>query len=138
MKYTPETLAALLNGREYGSEITREEADSAEGSGLVVVFGYSDDNTELRGAIHEEVCCYGGGEFFVSRNGSVFNGEHDCECEFCGFKKAKEKAHEIKAVWGEGEYSWSYKTDTAHATFEIVDEDEKYCLGIVFRLGDIK
>jgi hypothetical protein len=25
MKYTPETLAALLNGREYGSEITRED-----------------------------------------------------------------------------------------------------------------
>jgi hypothetical protein len=116
MKYTPETLAALLNGREYGSEITREDT-----------------------LMTTQSC----GELFMKRFvatavGSVFNGEHDCECEFCGFKKAKEKAHEIKAVWGEGEYSWSYKTDTAHATFEIVDEDEKYCLGIVFRLGDIK
>lgn len=47
---TKEQMAALLNGREYGDEITRAEHQIARASGLVVVFGYSDDNMEVRGA----------------------------------------------------------------------------------------
>lgn len=38
---TPQEFAALLNGREYGEEITREEEALAKAHGLVVVFGYS-------------------------------------------------------------------------------------------------
>lgn len=51
----------MLNGREYGDEITREEEAMAKAHGLVVVFGYSDDNMEFCGAITDEVGCYDGG-----------------------------------------------------------------------------
>ncbi len=51
-------LAAQLNGREYGSEITKEEEAAAKKAGLVVVYGASDDLVELRGAIEEEVGAY--------------------------------------------------------------------------------
>ena len=40
---TAKELAELLNGREYGNEITSDEEKLAKESGLVVVFGYSDD-----------------------------------------------------------------------------------------------
>lgn len=48
-------MAALLNGRSYGEEITENECAIAQAHGLVVVFGYSDDNVELRRAIHDEI-----------------------------------------------------------------------------------
>jgi hypothetical protein len=37
------------------SEINKAEERQAKDAGLVVVFGYSDDGVELRGAIHDEV-----------------------------------------------------------------------------------
>ena len=57
-KMTMETLAAILDGREIGSEITKAEADQAKAAGLVVVFGASDDLMEFRGAIYDEIGCY--------------------------------------------------------------------------------
>jgi hypothetical protein len=41
----------------------------------------------------------------------------------------------IDAVWCEGEYSWTYKTNIPHATFDIWEDGEKYCKGIVFVKG---
>ena len=44
-----------LNGRSYDSEImTTFEEKRAKELGFVVVFGYSDDNAEFRGAYEEE------------------------------------------------------------------------------------
>lgn len=54
--------AELLDGREYLSEITKDEEQQAKELGFVVVFGQSDGLMELRGAIYDEACCYGGGE----------------------------------------------------------------------------
>lgn len=55
---TAKELAEMLSGRKYGMEITSEEARAAKDAGLVVVYGYSDDNVEFRGAIDEEVGAY--------------------------------------------------------------------------------
>lgn len=57
MKYqtmTAKQLAARLDGREYLKEITPEEEREAEANGLVVVYGYSDDNVELAGSYYVE------------------------------------------------------------------------------------
>ena len=62
-------LAAKLNGREYLREITDEEAKQAKASGLVVVYGASDDLIEFRGAIHDEGDCYDGGEILFDSKG---------------------------------------------------------------------
>lgn len=58
MKLTKEEMARLLTGREIGNEITPSEEATAQESGLVVVFGYSDDLVELRGSISDEAGCY--------------------------------------------------------------------------------
>lgn len=115
-------MAALLNGREYGSEITREEAVLAKASGLVVVFGYSDDNVELRGAISDEAGCYRGRTFYVRPDGIDTSGD--------GEKLIAEWCKEPRA-------SWTYSTDVPHATFNIMENGELYCRGIVFAVADL-
>jgi hypothetical protein len=62
-------MAALLNGRSYGEEITKEECATAKAHGLVVVFGYSDDNVELRGAIDDEVGACDGTTLHITPDG---------------------------------------------------------------------
>lgn len=46
----------------------------------------------------------------------------------------------IEAVWcpDEPDCSWAYKTDIPHVTFDVVEDGELYCRGIVFRLADAK
>ena len=118
---TKESLAATLNGRQMGHEITREEEADAKNFQLVVVFGYSDDVVELRGAIHDEISAIGGCHFNVTRGGEVFSNEFGIESVWCA----------------PGEPAWTYKTDIPQATFEILEYDEVYCRGIVFSLADV-
>lgn len=131
----PIELANILNGREYGDEITKEEAALAASHGLVVVFGYSDDGMEFCGAITDEVGCYDGGFAYITSKGLL---ENECDCHDCPyFQKQKGQAKKLTAVWGTDGYSWIYQTDIPHATFEIVEDGEPYCRGIVFSLDDI-
>ena len=133
---TKEELAGMLNGRAYGDEITKPEERLAKEDGLVVVFGYSDDNVELRGAIKDEVGAYDGGSVFVTSAGMLANKCEDEDCPY--FEAEKGKAHKIEALWcAEEGYSWTYKTDIPHATFEIQEGGEPYCRGIVFALADV-
>ena len=107
-------IAAMLNGRKYGYELTDTEEQEIADLGYVVVFGYSDDNAEFRGAIDDEIGCFNGGKVYEN------NGYY------------------INALWCKNEFTWSYDTNIPHATFCIYDEDEKYCKGIVFDLNVVK
>lgn len=143
MKYTKETLAALLNGREYRDEISSAEENDAKASGLVVVFGASDDLMELRGAISDEAGCNDGGDLTVDSKGLIPDWEvidHDDEREVRDYLKRKDAVGTriISALWcKEGGYSWTYETEIQHATFEVVEDGKPYCRGIVFDLKDL-
>lgn len=102
--------AQMLDGREYRHEITKEEESLAKELGFVVVFGYSDDNAELRGAIDDEIGCFDGGVL-----------EH------------KDLPDVIYAKWcdREANYCWSYKTSIPHETFRIYEDGDYWCAGIV-------
>lgn len=132
------TLADMLNGREIGDEITKAEEKLAKDAGLVVLFGYSDDNAEFRGAINDEVGCYDGGDLFATRSG-VLEEHEDCECKYCGFASQKKKAVKIEAIWcdKQANCSWSYQTSIPHETFTIKEDDETFCIGIVFSITDL-
>jgi len=123
--------ANMLNGREYRREITTVESMQAADLGFVVVFGASDDLIEFSGAIDDEADCYDGGIIYFSQNGLFEDCDSDCKYSMA----AKELYKTIEAIWDDGEYSWTYKTDIPHATFEILEDGDKYCKGIVF---DIK
>lgn len=106
--------AEMLNGRRYGDEMLPSEIVQARELGFTVVFGYSDDCVEFRGDYTDEIDCFNGGR--VYEDGDKY----------------------IDAVWCEGEYSWTYKTNILHATFDIYDDGEKYCRGIVFEKSEEK
>lgn len=134
---TKEALAEKLNGREIGEEVLEGESDSWRTDGLLVIFGASDDLAELRGVIDDEVGCSNGGEMLVHQGG-VFDSNHECECDHCGFKDKSARCVKVEAIWdGDEGYSWTYKTAVPHANFDIMEEGDKYCRGIVIDVKDL-
>ena len=134
-------LAAKLSGREYNCEITDAEAKQAKDAGLVVVFGASDDLIEFRGAVVDEGGCYDGGEILIDSKGVLPSWDSASECEESAqeYFERKAKARTIEALFAkEGSCTWTYKTDIPHETFEIVEDGEPYCRGIVFSINDLK
>ncbi|MEN6544473.1 MAG: dUTP diphosphatase [Armatimonadia bacterium] len=135
-------LAALLNGREYAREITKDEEAQAKAAGLVVVFGASDDLMEFRGAIHDEVGAYDGGSALVDARGLLPNrADIDEDEQIADYMARKPLAFEIEAKWCAvpgSNISWTYQTEIPHETFEIVEDGEVYCRGIVFALADCR
>lgn len=123
---TAKDLANRLDGRQYLEEMTQEEERLAKENGLVVVFGYSDDNIELRGAIYDEAGCFDGGSFFVRKNGAV-----------CAAGYESKDVIKIDAIWcGASGANWEYETKVPHETFNIYEEDELFCIGIVFSMKE--
>ncbi len=108
---TKEELAAMLNNRAYLHETTPEIEQLAKDNNLLIVFGCSDDLCEFRGAIFEEFDCYEGGT--ITHN---------------------DLQKPIKALWCS--CSWSYETELPHAEFNIYDDDELYCIGMVIDLNN--
>lgn len=139
---TKEELAVFLDGNEYGSEVSAGDDGVARESGLVIIFGASDDLVELRGAINDEIGAYSGTTFKIDRKGVlpsfeqvVEQGEDDCEDYFA----RKPHAQPIEAIWSDVEgYAWTFKTDIPHAEFDIMDGGEKFCRGIVIDMADLK
>lgn len=137
---TKEEFAAKLNLREYGKEITTDEAKEAREAGLIVIFGASDDLCELRGVIDEELGAYEGCTLLLTKDGRQllepidYNDEEILKkyavLEIA--KAARDAAHTVEAQWcATKEYSWTFKTDIPHATFDILEDGERFCRGIV-------
>ena len=82
-------MARRLNGNQYLNEITGDEECIAKESNLVIVFGYSDDCIEFRGAIEDELCCFNGGDFWINKK--CVEGAYDGE--------APDGVKTISAVW---------------------------------------
>jgi hypothetical protein len=127
--------AKLLNGRERGNELTREEEKQAKELGYVIVFGASDDLAEFRGAIEDETDCYDGETIHMDKNGVFEDCDSDCKYALA----AKGLCKVIEAIWcDDGVYAWTYKTDIPHAIFDIMEDGEKYCRGIVFDIKSLE
>jgi hypothetical protein len=108
----------------------------AKESGLVVMFGYSDDNVEIRGVFDDEVGAWNGATILFDKDG-VFGGcSEGYECKY--IKKAKEQCRSVKAVWhDEGNPCWSFETDIPHETFNIYEDGELFGVGIVFAADEV-
>ncbi len=138
---TAKELAEMLSGRKYGMEITSEEARAAKDAGLVVVYGYSDDNVEFSGAIDEEVGAYEDTTIYLTKDGLLeepaCNDAENCTCPY--FETAKKAAKTITAIWRDGERpSRVFSTDIPHETFTVMEDGEPFCEGIVFSTADLE
>jgi len=132
----PSEIASMLNGRQYMNEITGAEEGIAKALGMVIMFGYSDDNVEIRGDIDEEISAWNGRIIHLTESGLLINQCDDEDCPY--FKEAQNKAVKIDAIWGKGGYSWTFEAHFPHETFDIFEGDDKFCRGIVFWLKDIR
>ena len=111
---TPNEFVKLyMQNCQYGKELSLMAAAIAEENGLVVVFGASDDLCEIRGAEDDEIDCFDGGEATIA-----------------GAK--------VKINWCKDGYSWTYDTDIPHECFDVYEDGEKYCRGIVFSISDVR
>lgn len=134
MKQTAAKVAESLNGKEYPLRLCREDQELLKANGLVVVTGNSDDLISFYGAIYDEAGVYDGGEVLIDNLGVVDREENASRLE---------STRVINAIWcgtdAEGnEVTWSYNTDIKHETFNIVEDGGVYCVGMVFRLDDLK
>lgn len=137
--------AALLSGREYMHEITEAEEARAKALGLVVIFGASDDLAELRGAIYDEI---GAGDGTVLRIGAVHGLIPNWESVDRESEEDSRSYHdmvragfsEVEVEWAPDDepLSWRFKTAIPHATFNVMEDGDVFCRGIVFALADVK
>ena len=131
-------VAEKLNGVQYGEEgkvLTLEYCKELRREGIVVVRGYSDDLVEFDGAISDELGVY---DHYINHKGLIQN---DCDRDNCPYfaKILKEAKYYVKPLWCEVEdYAWAYDTNIVHATFVVMEGEDKYCRGIVFRLTDLE
>ena len=118
--------ARLLNGREYGNEKTNEEERQAADLGLVVVFGYSDDGVEFKGCISEEAGAYEGNIFYITPKLKIKY-------------KPKKGRKMVMAEWDATKppCSWLIDSEIPHANFDIMEDGELFCRGIVFHVSDV-
>lgn len=138
-----EELAKLLDQRDYGHEMDDHEELEAKKSGLIVIFGASDDLMEFRGAIDDELGAFDGETACLFKKNNEWNVlRHD------EFYEEREKAqeyginlrhHEIEAVFdpGDPECTWLIKSEIPHATFDIMEDGDLYCRGIVIDTKDL-
>lgn len=131
-------LATKLNGMKYPLRIPLELLKEAKESGLLVVYGESDDLMEFDGAFRDEADVYDGGTVMVYKEGILGDrDERDTDDQLKQWLDNKSASKPIEAVWDNGEYSWSYETDISHETFDILKDNEKYCRGLVISIADI-
>jgi hypothetical protein len=136
---TPKEIAAALTGSEYPLQIAKDIKAAAKAAGIVIVYGASDDLMEFDGAISDEAGAWEGATVRVDAAGLIPDFDQidkDDKEELRGYFKREGGGKEIEALWSKDGYSWIYKTDLPHETFEIVEEGQPYCRGIVFLLAD--
>lgn len=131
-------LAEKLNGLEYGDRIAENHLEFAKTNNLVIVTGYSDDNVEFEGAIYEEVPAYNGTEIALDANGVI----EECEeaCDHCDQEnKIAVASQKIKAEWNANGYSWYMTAEGINvAYFDVLEDKEKFCRGLVFDKSELK
>lgn len=130
--------AKTLTDRNYGFELTKEEEQYAKDNNLVVVFGRSDDCLEIRGAIDDEL----GMDAHFTKDGLLeYDDDFGSMEEMINFIQGhvpEFKVFKIEGTFEDREFPWMFETKIDHATFEIYEDGEKSCLGLVFTLDSLE
>jgi len=140
--------AEKLDGREYLNELTEEEEKEALQDNVLIVYGYSDDDLELRGIIDDEIGAWNGTSIYIGRKNNKLTWrfiqkendymDHDDEEEYdlTGFKKCGTIIAEFAPINEKEEVyaTWSITTDMKHEKFNIMEDGELFCSGVVISL----
>jgi len=137
---TAKDIASELDGVEYPLYKDHPAMQKAKEAGVVVVFGSSDDLVIVGGAVQDDDYIYNTGERLLGVNGFI-SGSDDIDTDegLESYLAQKRNAKSILVKWSsEDELSWTYETDIPHETFYIMEDDERYCRGIVFSIESLK
>jgi hypothetical protein len=135
-------LAQELNALnlQYPTSLPQDLVARALASGLVIVQGVSDDGVGFDGAITAHIGAFDGVTAMVHPGGLLPRFEsikRDDKEAFRSYFQHEPKAVALHALWcAEPGYSWTFSTNIAHETFEIAEDGEPFCRGIVFALKD--
>jgi hypothetical protein len=138
-KEVAQKFADRFNGREYGEELTIDDARELMEANCVAIFGASDDLVELRGAIDDELGAYEGLDFLIVQN---LRKNNELECiEATDFDSdAADKflvQCKVSANWCPSGTDLSWKiTDNSQqsASFVIKEGSDHYCQALVIAL----
>ena len=142
---TPKDIAERLDGIEYDGRYFYSEVDAvakdAKKNSIVIVYGASDDLMEFEGAFRDELgapC-----KVAVGRKGILppwDNIDHDnIQAAREYFERERDAKWSIESLWcKEPGISWTFETDIPHETFNIMEDGEVFCRGIVFSLNDLQ
>ena len=140
-------MAEMLNGRNYGYEITEEQEEIAKDAGLVIVFSYTDDWIELRWAINDYGISPNNKIFFIDKKDKeiIKNLEHYTAGKNNLFKTIAKEYFEKNCIELEmmTKRDWEYflnyklKSNTEVATFDIMEGWKKICEWIIFNINDL-
>ena len=134
---TEEEFAEILNGSEYLKEMSLQEKKEAEASGLLVIYGASDDITIFSGTINDERGAWDGATHILFENGDFFDRDELHEQMVNKGYIAPKTAMQIVAEWCPDyfECSWMITPNVPHAKFYIMEDGEVYCVGAVVKFS---
>lgn len=133
-------LVNLIGNHEYGDDIPASAISLADQIGAAIIYGYSDDGIIVEGAVQDQAGVYGGTTVWVDEEGFLPINENqnctDAEIEtisdYRKLVKRFDRSVKVEAIEEQDGYYWQYKTDWPHKTFEITEDGEPWCKGIVF------
>ena len=159
-------LAKLLDGNEDGDELENDVIKDVEGfcaeRNWLIVFPYSDDNVELRGAYDDELGAWDGTILRFVKAGDFYMDEDDEECYHKASKNMfvainEQEINEIKksignwldyngliieVLWepdGLPDYAWAYHAlgNVDYAEFNILSDGEPWAQCLIIDLNKI-
>ena len=130
---TKEQMARSISGNQYLQEISPLDRIIAKNSGLLIIYGASDDITVFDGVIMDEAGAYDGENHKILSNGDIFNRDdlHD-QIVSKGYRVPQTKIN-VTAEFApdDVECTWRITTDVPFAPFNIFEDDDLYCIGAV-------
>lgn len=147
---TKEILAQQLNNVEYRNEMTEEQIKLAKDNNLLVLFCYSDDCLEARGAIDDEFDAYDGNDYLFVKIGEEFYDDEVCDeyikisvkNRICyapyGGNFESNKGY-IKVNWFDtfDDVNWRITSNIPSSTFRVNREGKPFCDGIVIDIDEV-
>ena len=136
-------LVELIGDLEYGDDIPADADKLAETIGAAIIYGYSDDGVMVDGVVSDQGSAYDSNTLWLDRKGFLpINEDLTLDDEPATVDECREivkrfdSAVKLKAIWGDTGLAWRYETEVEHRTFEIKEDGEVWCRGIVFLLPE--
>lgn len=141
---TREHVLNTLNQLEYGDGIPKDVSEFCRENNLLIVYGVSDDLTELSGVINEE---FGLGDIIIRKEGETLLLPTDLD-DFYGFDGVYKTFKTIGAIGVDekgdltgyitpfyGRDGFTFETDLPHETFVIKEDGEVQCIGLLVTIS---